>query len=75
LFDLFSKYIIKILLQDFNAKLGRDDIFKPTMGMRVYMRIVMNDVKSKKLCHSINLDVKEPNVPTLKHSRIHLFLI
>jgi hypothetical protein len=30
---------------------GRD-ICKPTMGMRVYMRIVMNGVKSNKLSHS-----------------------
>jgi hypothetical protein len=31
-FDKFSKYYIKILLGDFNAKVGRDDIFKPTTG-------------------------------------------
>jgi len=31
-FDHFSKYHIKILLEDFNVKLGRDDIFKPTNG-------------------------------------------
>jgi exonuclease III len=29
-FDHFPKYHTKILLGDFNAKLGRDDIFKPT---------------------------------------------
>jgi hypothetical protein len=31
-FDHFPKYHIKILLGDFNAKLGRVDIFKPTIG-------------------------------------------
>jgi hypothetical protein len=28
-FDHFPKYAMKILLGDFNAKLGREDIFKP----------------------------------------------
>jgi hypothetical protein len=31
-FDQFPKYDMKILLGDFNAKVGRDDIFKPTIG-------------------------------------------
>jgi hypothetical protein len=31
-FDQFSKYNIKILLGDFNAKVGREDIFKPIIG-------------------------------------------
>jgi hypothetical protein len=31
-FDKFSKYHIKILLEGMNAKLGREDIFKPTIG-------------------------------------------
>ena len=30
--DHFLKYIMKLLLVDFNAKLGREDIFKPTIG-------------------------------------------
>jgi hypothetical protein len=30
-FDKFPKYHMKILL-DFNAKVGREDIFKPTIG-------------------------------------------
>ena len=29
-FDHFSKYNMKILLGDFNAQLGREDILKPT---------------------------------------------
>jgi hypothetical protein len=28
-FDKFPKYHMKILLGDFNAKIGREDIFKP----------------------------------------------
>jgi hypothetical protein len=31
-FDNFSKYHMKLMLGDFNAKLGREDIFKPTYG-------------------------------------------
>jgi hypothetical protein len=31
-FDHFPKYHMKILLADLNAKLGREDIFKPTIG-------------------------------------------
>jgi hypothetical protein len=31
-FDKYPKYHIKILLGDFNAKVGREDIFKPTIG-------------------------------------------
>jgi endonuclease/exonuclease/phosphatase family metal-dependent hydrolase len=31
-FDKFPKYHINILLGDFNAKVGREDIFKPTTG-------------------------------------------
>ena len=31
-FDSFPKYHMKILLRDFNAKVGRENIFKPTIG-------------------------------------------
>jgi exonuclease III len=31
-FDKFRKYHTKILLGDFNAKVGREDIFEPTFG-------------------------------------------
>ena len=31
-FDNFAKYHTKILLRDFNANKGRDDIFKPKIG-------------------------------------------
>jgi hypothetical protein len=30
--DQFPRYDMKILLGDFNAKVGREDIFKPTIG-------------------------------------------
>jgi hypothetical protein len=31
-FNKFPKYHMKFLLGDFNAKVGREDIFKPTIG-------------------------------------------
>jgi hypothetical protein len=31
-YDQFPRYDMKILLGDFNAKVGREDIFKPTIG-------------------------------------------
>jgi hypothetical protein len=31
-FDPFPRYGMKILCSDFNAKVGREDIFKPTIG-------------------------------------------
>jgi len=37
----FPKYHMKILLGDFNAKVGRQNIFKPKLGMRVYISVVM----------------------------------
>jgi hypothetical protein len=32
IFDKYLKYHMKILLGDFNAKVGREDNFKPTIG-------------------------------------------
>jgi hypothetical protein len=31
-FDKFPKYHMKILLRDFSATVGQEDIFKPTIG-------------------------------------------
>jgi hypothetical protein len=32
---------MKILMGDFSAKVGREDIFKPIIGKRVYMKPAM----------------------------------
>jgi hypothetical protein len=38
-FVKFLKYHTKILLEDFNAKVSREDIFKP-IGIRVHAKLV-----------------------------------
>jgi hypothetical protein len=40
-FDQFPSYDMKVLLGDFNAKVGREDIFKRQLGMRVHTKLVM----------------------------------
>ena len=39
-FGHFFKKHMKILLGDINANVGKENILKPTLGMKVYMRIV-----------------------------------
>jgi exonuclease III len=41
IFDQFPKYHMKILLGDFNAKVGREDILNRQLGMRVCTKLVM----------------------------------
>jgi hypothetical protein len=40
-FDNFRKYHTKILLGDFNAKVGERIFSSRLLGMRVYIRIIM----------------------------------
>jgi hypothetical protein len=54
--DQFPRYDMKILLGDFNAKVGREDIFKPTIGNEISHEIsndngyrVVNVAASKNL--------------------------
>ena len=41
LFDHLSMYHMKILLGDFNAKVGRENIFQPTIGTESVMIMVL----------------------------------
>jgi len=63
-FDHFPKYHMKMLLGDFNAKVGRENIFKPTIGQEslhqdsndngvglVNFATSKNMVKSTMFCH------------------------
>jgi len=40
-FDHFHKYRMKILLGDFNAKVGKRIFSNRQLGMRVYIRVVI----------------------------------
>jgi len=40
-FNHFPKCHMEILLGDFNAIVGRENIFKPTLGFRSYIRTVI----------------------------------
>jgi hypothetical protein len=56
-FDHFLKYHMKILLCDFNAKVGERIFSNQQLGMRVYIRIVMIMV-----LEFYNLHVTKPSV-------------
>jgi hypothetical protein len=45
-FDKFLRYHVKMLLVYFNAKVGREDIFKPTIGNES-LREISNDNGAK----------------------------
>jgi hypothetical protein len=69
IFDKFPKYHMKILLGDLNAKVGREDIFKLTIGNESLHEIsndngviVVNFATSKKS------HCQKYNVPTSQHS-------
>jgi hypothetical protein len=57
-FDKFPKCHMKILLKDLNAKVGREDIFKPTIGNESLDEI------------SNDNGVRLVNVATLKNLRV-----
>jgi exonuclease III len=62
-FNHFPKYHMKILLGDFNAKLGREDIFKPTIGNEsLHENSNDNGVRVVNFATSKNLVVKRMNV-------------
>ena len=55
-FDNFPKHHLKILLGDCNAKLGREDICKPTIGNgRLHQDINNNGVRIVNFATSKNL--------------------
>jgi hypothetical protein len=58
---------MKILLGDFNAKVGREHIFKPTIGNESFHKI-SNDDRVSQLCHIKRLTVKSTMLP---HRNIH----
>jgi hypothetical protein len=65
--DKFPKYHMKILLGDFRAKVGREDIFKVTFGNKSLHEISNdNGVRLVNFTTFKSLSQKY-NVPTLQH--------
>ena len=68
-FDHFPEYHMKILLGDFNAKVGRENIFKPTIGNEsLHQYSNDNGVRIVNFTTSKNLVVKSTIFP---HRNIH----
>jgi exonuclease III len=69
LFDQFPRYHMKILVGDFNAKVGREDIFKPIIGNESLQEAnKYNGVRVVTFVTSKNLIVKSVTFP---HRDIH----
>ena len=69
-FDNFLKYHMKILLGDFNAKVGRENIFKLTIGNESLHQDSNDDgIRNSKLATSKNLVVKSMMFPHQNISR------
>jgi hypothetical protein len=70
-FDKFAKYHMKILLEDFNAKIDREDICKPTIGNESLHEISNdNGVRVVNFATSKNLTIKSTMLP---HRNIHKY--
>ena len=70
-FDHFLKYHMKMLLGDFNAKAGRENIFKPTIGQdSLHQDSNDNGVRLVNFATSKNLVVKSMMFP---HRNIHKY--
>ena len=70
-YDHFSKYHMKMLLGDFNAKVGIENIFKPTIGQkRLHQDCNDNGGRLVNFATSQNLVVKSTMFP---HWNIHKF--
>jgi hypothetical protein len=68
-FDQFPRYDMKILLGDFSAKVGRENIFKPTIGNESLHEISNdNEVRILNFATPKNLVVKSTMFP---HRNIH----
>jgi hypothetical protein len=70
-FDQFPRYDMKILLGDFNAKVGRENIFKPTIGNES-LHEISNDsgVRAVNFATYKSLVVKSTMFP---HRKIHKY--
>jgi len=70
-FDHFPKYHMEMLLGDFNAKVGRENIFKPTIGQEsLHQDSNDNEVRLVNFATSKHLVVKSTMYP---HRNIHKY--
>jgi hypothetical protein len=68
-YDQFRKYDMKILMDDFNAKVGRDNIFKPTMrNESSHETSDDNGVRIVNFATSKKLSCQKHNVSPSQHS-------
>jgi endonuclease/exonuclease/phosphatase family metal-dependent hydrolase len=71
IFYHFSKYHMKVLLGDFNTKVGREDVFKPTIGNEsLHQDSNDNVVGIVNFATSKNLVIKSTMFP---HRNIHKY--
>ena len=63
-FDHFPKYDMKIILADFNAKVGKENFFKPT----IWKESLHQDSNDNSVCHTKKSSCEEHHVPTRRHS-------
>jgi hypothetical protein len=69
--DQFPRYDMKIILGDFNAKVGTENIYKPTIGNESLHEISNdNGVRVVNLATSRNSVVKSTTFP---HRKIHIY--
>jgi hypothetical protein len=67
--DQFPRYDMKILLGDFNAKVGRENIFEPAIGNESLHEISNdNGVIVVNFATSKNLSCQKYNVPSSQNS-------
>jgi hypothetical protein len=68
LYKEFPKYYTKTLLGNFNTKLGRENIFGPTIGNES-LRQDSNDNGDSKICHIKKSSCEGHDIPAKKHSK------
>jgi hypothetical protein len=74
LFDKFRKYHTKILLREFNAKVGREDIFKPTIGNEGLNEVSSdNGVRLLNFAHDFVFQIFQSFIPDISASHLTLF--
>jgi hypothetical protein len=63
-FDKLPKHNTKILLGDYNTKVGTEDIFKPTIGRTVYIKLVII-IRVVNFATSKNLTIQSTMFPEI----------